>query len=181
VTVIAFAFANCCCVCVCACVIHSIWFTLPVVPHHPAAHLHFLPSPSYPPHPHHHQVAKLQRASLRDPVKVEVSAKYGTVKTLIQQYLFIPAKYKDCYTAFILNVQTHIHNTSHTCIHAYIHKLTHTHNHAFLGLWVCPNTTLNPKLTFCLQICIGCHNLDFKIMVPPPFSLSLSRFFLFFL
>jgi ATP-dependent RNA helicase DDX47/RRP3 len=40
------------------------------------------------------KVAKLQRASLVDPVRVEVSEKYGTVSTLIQQYLFIPAKYK---------------------------------------------------------------------------------------
>ena len=40
------------------------------------------------------KVAKLQRASLVDPVRVEVSEKYGTVSTLVQQYLFIPAKYK---------------------------------------------------------------------------------------
>lgn len=31
------------------------------------------------------KVAKLQRASLRDPVKVQVSTKYQTVSTLIQQ------------------------------------------------------------------------------------------------
>lgn len=30
------------------------------------------------------KVAKLQRASLRDPVRVEVSSKYSTVKTLVQ-------------------------------------------------------------------------------------------------
>lgn len=29
--------------------------------------------------------------------------KYQTVKTLIQQYVFIPAKYKDCYLVYILN------------------------------------------------------------------------------
>ena len=40
------------------------------------------------------KVAKLQRACLRDPVKVEVAAKYSTVDTLRQQYLFIPAKHK---------------------------------------------------------------------------------------
>jgi superfamily II DNA/RNA helicase len=40
------------------------------------------------------KVAKLQRASLRDPVKVEVAHKFTTPKTLVQQYLFIPAKYK---------------------------------------------------------------------------------------
>jgi len=40
------------------------------------------------------QVAKLQRASLRDPVKVEVSSKYQTVDKLLQYYLFIPAREK---------------------------------------------------------------------------------------
>lgn len=49
------------------------------------------------------KVAKLQRACLVSPVKVEVAAKYSTVDTLRQQYLFIPAKYKDCYLAFVLN------------------------------------------------------------------------------
>jgi ATP-dependent RNA helicase DDX47/RRP3 len=49
------------------------------------------------------KVAKLQRACLVSPVKVEVAAKYSTVDTLRQQYCFIPAKYKDCYLAFVLN------------------------------------------------------------------------------
>ncbi|CAF1282057.1 unnamed protein product, partial [Adineta ricciae] len=49
------------------------------------------------------KVAKLQRASLRDPVKVEVSEKYSTVEKLQQSYLFIPAKYKDVYLVSILN------------------------------------------------------------------------------
>lgn len=40
------------------------------------------------------KVAKLQRACLRDPVKVEVAQKYSTVDTLRQQYLFVPAKHK---------------------------------------------------------------------------------------
>lgn len=40
------------------------------------------------------KVAKLQRASLQDPVKVEVSSKYQTVDTLRQHYVFIPLKYK---------------------------------------------------------------------------------------
>lgn len=48
------------------------------------------------------KVAKLQRACLIDPVKVEVAQKYSTVDTLRQQYLFIPAKFKDCYLAFYL-------------------------------------------------------------------------------
>lgn len=48
------------------------------------------------------KVAKLQRACLQDPVKVEVDAKYSTVETLRQQYVFCPAKYKDCYLTFVL-------------------------------------------------------------------------------
>lgn len=40
------------------------------------------------------KVQKLQRASLRDPVKVEVSTKYQTVDKLKQHYLFIPLKFK---------------------------------------------------------------------------------------
>ncbi|KAL3146406.1 putative ATP-dependent RNA helicase ddx47 [Trebouxia sp. C0010 RCD-2024] len=48
------------------------------------------------------KVAKLQRACLMDPVKVEVAQKYSTVDTLRQQYLFVPAKYKDCYLAYYL-------------------------------------------------------------------------------
>jgi ATP-dependent RNA helicase DDX47/RRP3 len=50
------------------------------------------------------KVEKLQRASLRDPVRVQVSThKYQTVATLIQNYLFIPAKYKDCYLAYLMS------------------------------------------------------------------------------
>lgn len=48
------------------------------------------------------KVAKLQRACLMDPVKVEVAQKYSTVDTLRQQYFFVPAKYKDCYLAYYL-------------------------------------------------------------------------------
>lgn len=49
------------------------------------------------------KVQKLQRASLRDPVKVEVSSKYQTVEKLMQYYLFIPAKFKDVYLVHLLN------------------------------------------------------------------------------
>ena len=49
------------------------------------------------------KVAKLQKASLVNPVKVEVSNKFSTPKKLIQQYLFIPAKWKDVYLAYILD------------------------------------------------------------------------------
>lgn len=40
------------------------------------------------------KVQKLQRASLQDPVKVEVSTKYQTVEKLLQYYIFIPVKFK---------------------------------------------------------------------------------------
>ncbi|DBA04764.1 TPA: hypothetical protein N0F65_004401 [Lagenidium giganteum] len=49
------------------------------------------------------KVAKLQRASLKNPVKVEITHKFATPDTLKQHYLFIPAKYKDCYLAYVLN------------------------------------------------------------------------------
>ncbi|XP_072949571.1 ATP-dependent RNA helicase DDX47 [Epargyreus clarus] len=52
------------------------------------------------------KVQKLQRASLQDPVKVEVSTKYQTVDTLQQYYLFIPVKYKDVHLVHILNELT---------------------------------------------------------------------------
>lgn len=49
------------------------------------------------------KVQKLQRACLKDPVKVEVSTKFQTPKKLLQSYLFIPAKYKDCYLTYLIN------------------------------------------------------------------------------
>ncbi|XP_046699787.1 probable ATP-dependent RNA helicase DDX47 isoform X2 [Silurus meridionalis] len=49
------------------------------------------------------KVQKLQRAALKDPVKCAVSTKYATVDKLQQYYIFIPAKYKDCYLVSILN------------------------------------------------------------------------------
>ncbi|KAG8182407.1 hypothetical protein JTE90_018298 [Oedothorax gibbosus] len=49
------------------------------------------------------KVQKLQRASLSEPVKVEVSTKYQTVEKLQQYYLFMPLKHKDVYLVHILN------------------------------------------------------------------------------
>ncbi|CAG8489522.1 10873_t:CDS:2 [Paraglomus brasilianum] len=49
------------------------------------------------------KVAKLQRASLTNPVKIEVSSKYSTVSTLLQYYLFFPLKHKDCYLVYLCN------------------------------------------------------------------------------
>ncbi|KAF8410150.1 hypothetical protein HHK36_002672 [Tetracentron sinense] len=40
------------------------------------------------------EVRKLQRACLRNPVKIEAASKYSTVATLKQQYRFVPAKYE---------------------------------------------------------------------------------------
>ncbi|KAG6605763.1 DEAD-box ATP-dependent RNA helicase 10, partial [Cucurbita argyrosperma subsp. sororia] len=48
------------------------------------------------------KVRKLQRACLRNPVKIEAASKYSTVDTLKQEYCFIPAKYKECYLVYIL-------------------------------------------------------------------------------
>lgn len=50
------------------------------------------------------KVESLQRASLRDPLKVSVSAsKYATVSTLVQKYLFSPLIYKDTYFIYLCN------------------------------------------------------------------------------
>jgi len=50
------------------------------------------------------QVARLQRASLRNPVKVEVSSsEYQTVGKLTQEYIFVPAKLKDAHLVTILS------------------------------------------------------------------------------
>jgi ATP-dependent RNA helicase DDX47/RRP3 len=50
------------------------------------------------------KVEKLEKAQLKDPVKVQVTTnKYATVETLTQQYLFIPEKYKEIYLAYLLN------------------------------------------------------------------------------
>ena len=46
---------------------------------------------------------KLQKASLKNRVKIEINTKYTTVNTLIQNYIFIPEKYKETYLAYILN------------------------------------------------------------------------------
>ncbi|KAI8591404.1 P-loop containing nucleoside triphosphate hydrolase protein [Geranomyces variabilis] len=49
------------------------------------------------------KVEKLQRASLVNPVKVEVATKYSTVATLLQYYVFFPFKHKECYLTYLLN------------------------------------------------------------------------------
>ncbi|KAG5354261.1 ribosomal RNA processing protein [Termitomyces sp. Mn162] len=49
------------------------------------------------------KVAKLQRASLSNPVRVEVNSKYQTVSTLLQYYLLMPLKDKDAYLVYLAN------------------------------------------------------------------------------
>ncbi|THU86441.1 DEAD-domain-containing protein [Dendrothele bispora CBS 962.96] len=49
------------------------------------------------------KVEKLHRASLSNPVKVEVSTKYQTVSTLLQYYLLMPLKDKDAYLVYLAN------------------------------------------------------------------------------
>ncbi|WVR07724.1 ATP-dependent rRNA helicase RRP3 [Kwoniella sp. DSM 27419] len=49
------------------------------------------------------KVAKLQRASLNKPVRVEVSSKYSTVSTLLQHYLLCPLKAKDTHLLYLAN------------------------------------------------------------------------------
>ncbi|KAG6376389.1 putative ATP-dependent RNA helicase rrp3 [Boletus reticuloceps] len=49
------------------------------------------------------KVAKLQRASLSSPVRVEVSSKYQTVSTLLQYYLFVPLIQKDAHLICLAN------------------------------------------------------------------------------
>lgn len=50
------------------------------------------------------KVESLQRASLRDPVRVSISSnKYQTVSTLLQHLLFIPQTRKDTYLIYLVN------------------------------------------------------------------------------
>ncbi|KAE9400726.1 DEAD-domain-containing protein [Gymnopus androsaceus JB14] len=49
------------------------------------------------------KVAKLQRASLSNPVRVEVSSRYQTVSTLLQYYCLMPLKDKDTYLIYLAN------------------------------------------------------------------------------
>lgn len=48
------------------------------------------------------KVSKLQRASLQNPVKIEAASVNETAKNLVQNYVFMPHKYKDCYLIHLL-------------------------------------------------------------------------------
>ena len=62
-------------------------------------------------------MAKLQRACLTDPVRVEVASKYKTVDTLRQEYLFIPAKHKVGLCACLLYVLSVSVDMWQACVH----------------------------------------------------------------
>ena len=50
------------------------------------------------------KVESLQRASLKDPLRVQITTnKYQTVSTLLQSYLFFPLKMKDIHLVYLLN------------------------------------------------------------------------------
>jgi len=49
------------------------------------------------------KVKKLQRAALTKPVRCAVNTKYHTVDKLLQYYMFVPAKDKDCYLTAVIN------------------------------------------------------------------------------
>lgn len=49
------------------------------------------------------RVKNLQRASLLNPVCIELSSEFSTPSDLIQYYTFVPAKYKDVYLTYIIN------------------------------------------------------------------------------
>ena len=49
------------------------------------------------------KVEKLQRASVVNPVRIQVGQKYSTVSKLKQSYLFFPNKLKDAYAVYLAN------------------------------------------------------------------------------
>ena len=49
------------------------------------------------------KVEKLQRASVVNPVRIQVGQKYSTVSKLKQSFLFFPSKLKDAYAVYLVN------------------------------------------------------------------------------
>ena len=74
-------------------------------------------------------MAKLQRASLQDPVKVEVSNKYQTVDKLQQYYIFIPAKFK------VRTLRARGHHHRHTWPTIMLSYVAHIHVHVYQLSW----------------------------------------------
>ncbi len=67
------------------------------------------------------KIEKLQRASLQNPVRVEVASKYSTVDTLIQTMMVVPDGYKNTYLVHCLNefIGKSIIVFTRTCAHAH--------------------------------------------------------------
>jgi ATP-dependent RNA helicase DDX47/RRP3 len=63
------------------------------------------------------KVEKLQRASLKEPVRVQVSNKYHTVDKLQQYYVFIPAKFKVVLSNFcsVVSITFEFYRTAILC------------------------------------------------------------------
>ena len=68
-----------------------------------ACALHKVIAHAVSPCPHQDPHASPSVPHARAPGQVEVASKYCTVQTLRQQYIFVPAKFKDCYLVYILN------------------------------------------------------------------------------
>ncbi len=94
------------------------------------------------------KVSKLQRVSLVNPVKCKVSAKYKTVTTLKQYYIFVPQKYKDCNLVYLLNEMAgqKIMVFCNTCMNSMKYPATYT-------------------LTTTSRICLMLRNLGFQAVV----------------
>ncbi|KAI8846930.1 P-loop containing nucleoside triphosphate hydrolase protein [Chytridium lagenaria] len=63
------------------------------------------------------KVEKLQRASLTDPVKLEVTTKYSTVATLLQYYLFFPSNTKNATSPTKLSLMLRNLGFQAVCLH----------------------------------------------------------------
>ncbi|AEA39010.1 DEAD box protein (nucleomorph) [Cryptomonas paramecium] len=48
-------------------------------------------------------IEKLKKISMSNPVKIKINKKYKTVSTLVQNYIFMPFKSKNCYLSYICN------------------------------------------------------------------------------
>nr|UXY87393.1 DEAD box protein [Cryptomonas sp.] len=49
------------------------------------------------------KIEKLERISMINPIRIQINKKYKLVATLIQNYIFAPFKFKDCYLAYLCN------------------------------------------------------------------------------
>ena len=49
------------------------------------------------------KVEKLERISMTNPIKIQISKKYKIAISLKQNYIFVPYRFKDCYLTYICN------------------------------------------------------------------------------